>query len=191
MTAVDVAVAVPGAAPFSYDVPAELAAAVAPGVRVRVPFGAGQRIGWVTGPAAAGSRPLKPLLDVVDASPVLSPELLDLTRWIASYYRCGWGEAIRATLPPGMDARLVRTVFANQPAGDAPVVPAADRRLSDYLLHHPTVSYDYLVRTFGRGTPAALERLAAAGLVGVFHIWQKARIAVRQEHWLVDRKSVV
>ncbi|MCU0606131.1 MAG: primosomal protein N' [Candidatus Edwardsbacteria bacterium] len=186
MTAVDVAVAVPGAAPFSYDVPAELAARITPGVRVRVPFGSGQRIGWVTGPAAAGSRPLKPLLDVVDAAPVLTAELLALTRWIASYYRCGWGEAIRSALPPGMDARLVRTVFVNAGAQSAAVSPA-DRRMAEYLRDRTTVAYDYLVRTFGRGAPAALERLAAAGLVGVYHVWQKARVSARQEQWLVAR----
>lgn len=190
MTAVDVAIAVPGAAPFTYDVPAELAAAVVPGVRVRVPFGTGgQRIGWVVGPAAAGSRALKPVIEVLDERPVLSPALLGLTRWIASYYRCGWGEAIRAALPPGMDARLVRTVFVNERAWCGAAVAAADRRLADELRGRGSVSYDYLLRRFGPGTAAALGRLAAAGLVGVYHVWQKARVAVRQERWLVAREG--
>jgi primosomal protein N' len=38
---VNVAIALPGAGSFTYEVPAELADAVRPGTRVRVPFGSG------------------------------------------------------------------------------------------------------------------------------------------------------
>ena len=39
----DVAIAVPGAGPFTYQLPAELEPQAEPGRRVRVPFGSGQR----------------------------------------------------------------------------------------------------------------------------------------------------
>lgn len=184
---VDVAIALPGAAPFSYEVPAELATAVRPGVRVRVPFGSGQRIGWVTGSGNGSGRTLKPVLEALDPEPVLSPELLDLTRWISGYYRCGWGEAIRAALPPGMDARLVKTVFANERLSEVEVPPGADPGLVEFLRGHRSASYDFLVRKFGRRSAGDLERLRGAGLVGMYHVWQKARTAVKQQQWLAVR----
>ena len=46
---------------------------------------------------------IKPIEDLPDAFPVITNELLSLTRWIADYYRASWGEAIKAALPSGAD----------------------------------------------------------------------------------------
>jgi len=186
---VDVAIALPGAAPFTYQVPAELADAVRPGIRVRVPFGSGQRIGLVTGQGSARGLALKPVLEAIDAEPVLSPGLLDLTRWVASYYRCGWGEAIRAALPPGMDAQQVRTVFAGD--GLAAAMPDRGSELAAYLAQRTAVSYEFLVRRFGRTAAAEIEALRAAGLAGVYQVWRKARIRAKSERWLAVRPGVL
>ncbi len=81
----DVAIAIPDTAPFTYQVPAELAPLVRPGVRVRVPFGSGMRIGYVTGAGTSEAGTLKPVLEVLDDQPLLTPELLDLTQWIGRH----------------------------------------------------------------------------------------------------------
>ena len=41
---------------------------------------------------------LKPVLEVLDAEPALSPELLELARWAADYYQHPIGEVIAAAL---------------------------------------------------------------------------------------------
>ena len=184
---VDVAIAIPDAGPFTYQVPAELAPAVRPGMRVRVPFGNGVRIGYVTGPGSANPGTIKPVLEVLDDRPLLTPELLELTRWLSRYYLCGWGEAIRAALPPGMDGRQVRMVFANGLIEQNPACLKADRRLTDFLGEHRAVSYDYLIRKFGPRAAAELRALQTAGAVGIYSIWQKARVRPKTEQWLVAR----
>src|SRR5690606_25081684 len=76
-------------------------------MRVRVPFGPRRLIGVVVA-TARDNEPdarLKPIEAVLDDRPALTDELLRLTRWIADYYVCSWGEALRAALPPGGDVQ--------------------------------------------------------------------------------------
>jgi primosomal protein N' (replication factor Y) len=45
---------------------------------------------------------IKDVIDVLDDIPVCTPDLLDLTKWIAEYYVCSWGEALKSALPAGV-----------------------------------------------------------------------------------------
>jgi len=61
--------------------------------------------------AAAGKdRQLKAVVRIVDAEPLLDGELLELGRWISSYYVCPLGQVIAAMVPAGVKkAAGVRT----------------------------------------------------------------------------------
>ncbi len=91
---------------FDYLVPDRLATQIEVGKRVRVPLGRANRP--VTGYCvrlehkAVGGRPLKALSQVVDAVSLLSPAMLRLTRWIADYYLCEWGQVLEAVIPAGV-----------------------------------------------------------------------------------------
>lgn len=49
---------------------------------------------------------IKDAKDVLDVIPLLTPELLQLTRWVADYYLAPWGEVIKAALPPGISPTI-------------------------------------------------------------------------------------
>jgi primosomal protein N' (replication factor Y) len=105
---VRVAVPVPVDRLFTYRVPEALREAISPGVRVRVPFGRRTLVGYYVEPGGECEVPeeaLKDVLEVLDAEPVVRPELLALTRWIGRYYRCSWGEALQAVLPAAVRKR--------------------------------------------------------------------------------------
>jgi primosomal protein N' (replication factor Y) len=103
---VEVAVPLPLRDLYTYTVPEALEPSVAPGARVQVPFGRRNVVGYVVGfPAATTVPRLKPIDRLLDDPPLLTPALLDLARWIASYYACSFGEALRAVLPGGVDRR--------------------------------------------------------------------------------------
>ena len=81
--------------------------------RVLVSFGRRALTGVIVkrtdgGPSPA--RKLKPLLDVLDARPAMTPELLELTRWVSDYTLCAWSEAIKAALPSGTEVETRRVV---------------------------------------------------------------------------------
>ncbi|NUP07943.1 MAG: primosomal protein N' [Polyangiaceae bacterium] len=102
MLIADVAVPVPLAKPFSYEVPSDLALRVAPGARVLCDFGRRQIMGVVLSvserqPAEGVS--LKPLRAVVESQPVVSSELLEFLKALASYYFAPIGAVLRLALP--------------------------------------------------------------------------------------------
>ena len=95
----DVALPVPLDRLFTYR-----AAGEAPhvGARVLVPFSGQQLMGVVlhvheTPPAE--DFEIKPIGTVMDTEPLLSTELLELARWVASYYCAPLGEVLRGMLP--------------------------------------------------------------------------------------------
>jgi hypothetical protein len=103
---VEVAVPLPLQDPYTYEVPEALAEIVRPGARVEVPFGRRSLVGYVVGlPESTAVTKLKPIDRVLDDPPLLTAPLLDLARWIATYYACSFGEALRAVLPGGVDRK--------------------------------------------------------------------------------------
>jgi len=98
---VQVAVLAPVRQLFEYLPPPAGFAGDPCGCRVRVPFGRGERIGIVVETAAPSHAPerLKPVLEVLDDTPLLEPSLLQLARWAAAYYCHPVGEAVAALLP--------------------------------------------------------------------------------------------
>src|SRR5580704_8433432 len=89
---------------FDYRLP-EGSAALAPGSRVRVPFGRQTLIGVVIEHAAQSALPperLKPIGAIVDTVPVLAAEVLELVRWASDYYHHPIGEVIASALPKAL-----------------------------------------------------------------------------------------
>jgi primosomal protein N' (replication factor Y) len=106
----DVALPVPLDRAFTYSV-GDLAPEI--GARVLVPFSGQRLLGVVVAlhdnaPApAADSKPveLKKIERLLDDAALLSPELLDLARWIAQYYCAPLGEVLRGMLPLTAEVR--------------------------------------------------------------------------------------
>lgn len=102
-----VAVPLPIPTVFSYLIPEALLAKAIPGVRAIVPFRNTEITGYIVaverGQASFSEKkmpvPLKPLLAILDDQPVLSSDMLQLTKWVGEYYGSSWGEAIENALP--------------------------------------------------------------------------------------------
>ncbi|MDE2996210.1 MAG: primosomal protein N' [Bacteroidota bacterium] len=112
MNIVRVALPLPIDRLYSYEVPIEMRTWMRPGRRVVVPFGKRKLAGVVIEAGIEddfkGYTP-KQILNVDVELPPLPDEVLDLTRWVSTYYMCAWGEALRAALPPGSSAAKART----------------------------------------------------------------------------------
>jgi primosomal protein N' (replication factor Y) len=93
---------------YTYAAPDSLRPALAVGKRVQAPFGKGDKatIGYcVRVSESAPSRSVKELIRVLDDEALLSADLLRLTRWMADYYLCGWGQVLNAVVPAGAKER--------------------------------------------------------------------------------------
>lgn len=96
---------------FSYAVPDRLAAAIACGCRVLVPFGRGnkRRIGVVMKLSQGDTKGLKSLVSLVDEAPVVSEELLGLAFYLREQTFCTYFDAVKAMLPPAMSVSAKET----------------------------------------------------------------------------------
>ncbi len=102
----DVALVRPLEQTYSYLVPESLREFIGPGQRVEIPFGKGNRkeVAFCVGLSklTTSNRKLKEIVGLVDREPIVSQHLLDLTRWIAERYICGWGQALETAIPAGV-----------------------------------------------------------------------------------------
>lgn len=111
--------------PYHYLVPAALRTLIQPGQRVQAPFGVGNKpvIGYcveVTTQPPTTKR-LKSLTAILDREPLVTAAMLDLTKWIAARYLCGWGQVLNSIIPAGVKSKAgMRELTFFQPADDLP-----------------------------------------------------------------------
>lgn len=92
--------------PFHYLVDEQKEGLVRLGSRVLVPFGRREVEGYVVGFADESDvEDVKPILEVVDESPVFTDDLLQLAEWLSDHYLCLRVEALQCILPAGTRRR--------------------------------------------------------------------------------------
>ncbi len=182
-THLKVAIPLPVTGTFTYSVPDDLKERAVVGTRVLVPFGRRKLTGFVVGhedaPAdeAPGGRSIsvKDIIEVLDVDPVLSPTMIDLTRWIADYYLAPWGEVLRSALPPGINMESRRFVRLTDDGRDRLAAGASDiterrRKMLEVASGRDKVSVALVTREAGvpRGHHTDVDALVRAGLLELF-----------------------
>ncbi len=85
---------------LDYSVPENLAERVDVGSRVRVPFRDKSALATVVSiPEQSEAKGIRPIEAVIGEAPVLSEQLLELARWIGTYYCCPIETVMRSVLP--------------------------------------------------------------------------------------------
>lgn len=155
--------------PLTYRVPEEWRGLATPGKRVLVPLGTRTVTGYLVGARDRSPVPNpKDVREVLDAEPLLDAHLLELTRWVADYYLCPWGEVIRTALPPGIDS-LTRQVVRVTPTAAAAMdrgtlLRPGERELLAFVRVRGEAAMPTLVRRWRRARVLA-HGLARRGLV--------------------------
>jgi primosomal protein N' (replication factor Y) len=115
----DVALPIPVDRLFTYSIPATLRHRVEAGCRVLAPFGARKLTGVVLrvhnqSPEQAARH----ILQLLDETPVLDPQLRKLADWIAEYYCAPIGEVLRGMLPLSGELRRSATYTLTETGRD-------------------------------------------------------------------------
>lgn len=183
---VEVALSVPQLKTLTYRIGHENAGRLAPGLRVLVPLGKRKVTGYVVHPPGESPPPgvnpvsIKPVLEMIDDEPLLTQELMELTRWVADYYCCGWGEALKFALPSHKEKKTVEryrlsetgrleAAFEEGGLSLPGLKPSEEKgnhkaRILVALRKGPRTLHS-LTASFGRGTRPELMRLIDAGFV--------------------------
>jgi len=96
----EVAIGVPVPEPFHYRIPLRLSKDIKVGHGVWVPFRNRLRVGYVVGLLERSKvARLKYIRRLLDPHPIVGPDIMELTKWMADYYFSSLGEAIEAAIP--------------------------------------------------------------------------------------------
>ncbi|THF74255.1 primosomal protein N' [Cohnella fermenti] len=175
--------------PFDYSIPERLRGWTEVGSRVAVPFGNRTLQGIVVGlpdePEAgpAGGRRLKELIDVLDALPPLSAELVELGEWMSRRWVCPLTVALQAMLPSALKGKAEK--YISLPHGrtwpsELLLVDAGFRALLErgapvklsYLLEHYPQEADTIKRMLRSGelteSQKVEDRLSVRTVLTVF-----------------------
>jgi primosomal protein N' (replication factor Y) len=170
---VNVAVPLPMRKLFTYQLPDDLR--VERGARVIVPFGSKHLTGIVVEldvPPHPEAKPIAELLD--ESTPAIVPSILELTRWMADYYLCSWGEALAAALPRELAPQsIVRVRLLRMPNSEE--FEQLERRAPKRALllallaqHTNPVTVGYLQQQLQtESITAQLEALESAGYIEI------------------------
>ena len=193
----EVAVPLPIESTLTYALPEGLRELAAPGKRALVPVGARVVTGMIVGlPDAAGRDALRPVQEILDPEPLLDAHLLALTAWVAERYMAPWGLAIRAALPPGLDAgtRLLAVAYAEPAPEELAALEPGERALWEALEAGGHADVHALARRFGAELArTALRGLVRRGLVAMQSELRPPRVKPRMEGVcsLADRAAAV
>ncbi|WP_017942673.1 MULTISPECIES: primosomal protein N' [unclassified Thioalkalivibrio] len=164
---------------FDYQIPDALS--LAPGQRVRVPFGRGTTIGVVvtlTDQSEVPANRLRPVLEAPEAEPLLAPRLMQLLQFGARYYHHPLGEALLGALPPALrhgdplPALTPETLWRQTPEGARALAAGEVRGRRQQAV----------LRALERGAPA-LDRATLAAATGLQLAPRELR-ALAERGWL-------
>jgi len=101
---------------FTYSVPKEFEDQVFVGIRVVCSFGKRVLTGFVIGTKekADVKEKIKPIRDVLDNHPIFSKNSLKFYEWVSEYYLSSLGEALKNSVPYGLDVESKRTVVSDK-----------------------------------------------------------------------------
>ncbi|WP_117169757.1 primosomal protein N' [Paraliobacillus sediminis] len=118
---------------FDYEIPETLQGSIHRGMRVIVPFGPRKIMGYILELTDQSDfSPLKKIMALMDVTPVLTDELLDLGKWLAEHTISFYISTFQAMLPQALKATYKKTMHR-----------LTDERLSDEL-EELFASRDYL-----------------------------------------------
>ena len=110
---------------FTYKLPLALREDARVGSRLLVPFGRTLTTAYVVAlhdsldPALElNESEIKEAEELLDAEPLLTPEVLEITRWISDYYAAPWGEILKAALPAGLNSTIEQVIAITQEGRD-------------------------------------------------------------------------
>lgn len=164
--------------PFTYAVPAELAAEVKVGSAVEAPFRTGTLVGFVVSlddelTADALGHEIRPLIKVLDKAVFWGEELLDLTYFMSRYYGCLWLEALQAAVPaPVLKSVLSSLRTKRRSRGTAKKHPCAQVSIAEYPAWKLTAQQELALQAISEsccgGPPVLLYGVTGSGKTEVY-----------------------
>jgi primosomal protein N' (replication factor Y) (superfamily II helicase) len=164
---------------FTYRLPGDMASRASVGCRVLVPFGKKFLTAFIVDlhenpQSDVDESDIKDVEELLDESPIITREIMELTRWISDYYFAPWGECLRAALPAGAISISEQILSITEAGRDALAHgrdarhSSAKQRALELVAGEPFLPSRQLEREMEKPRAAAVVRqLAREGLISV------------------------
>jgi len=156
--------------PYDYLVPAALAPWIEIGSRVGVPFGPRTVLGFVVGlsdSTGVDRKRLKAIDHVLDMYPPLTPELVELARWMSRTYLCHELTALQAMIPAALKAKYERYITISDRTSESnpwQLQVTGQEKILSFIREKGGVSLDALLARFPEDSLWIREQIRVGAL---------------------------
>ena len=175
---------------LTYAVPEALQGVVRVGVRVVVPLGPRRVTALVIGMAeeAPAGITCRPLISLMDDSPIVPAKLLELLEWMAEYYLAPVGDALSLAVGRALTTTSRRVVTLR--AGEHAVEDEFERRLVALLTQStkPMLPADLAQAAGRRSIDRALQSLVERGVVSIDDVMAAPRTRTQYETTVIVQR---
>jgi primosomal protein N' (replication factor Y) len=149
---------------FDYSIPESMV--LQPGMRVKVPFGRRTVTGMVitTKTDTLLTCDIKPIVERLDDSPLLSPDLMQLCLWASQYYQHPIGDILLGTLPARLRQGKTLNISTSKQS-----ITNVNKPLQQLQLHQEQqIAFDTIVQHLGAFKPFLLHGVTGSGKTEVY-----------------------
>lgn len=150
---------------FDYAVPRTLLDSAAVGVRVEVPFGAGNKryVGFIIALSKESSggvalEKIKDICAVIDDKPLFTRQRLLEAYWLKTRYFCTFADALKLFLPQGAKTKIKEYIgiYSDAETGS---LDGASKKIVDFLRENGKTEYDKIKKYMGRSVRSEIRML--------------------------------
>lgn len=172
---------------FTYSVPPDLTSMAKVGVRAVVPFGKRILTGFIINitETTTVTGKIKAVQDILDACAIFSPESLRFYEWISDYYLSSLGEALRNSVPYGLEVESKKKVVSDRHMCARMLSEETDSKsprsgILKILSEQEVVNLSYLQKEIKKKSIYSILRaLEKLGAVTILDELEKAKVSVK------------
>lgn len=181
---------------FTYSVPPDFTDILVPGVRVAAPFGKRVLTGFVIDVSDTTDldSKIKPIRDVLDLKPIFDKDTLKFYEWLAEYYLSSLGEALRNSVPQGLDVETKRKIVSDPEFCSGLLEKEKNKnslkaKLLKALSEKETHNISCLQKqTKTKNIYSSLRNLEKLGAISILDIVEEARVRVKKKKFILLAK---
>ena len=183
---------------FTYLVPKELEGQTKVGARAVAPFGKRTLTGFIINKLKTASlkETIKPIIDVIDEQPIVDKDGFKFYEWLADYYLCSFGEALKLSVPYGSDVESKRKIVPDQKASAHLLSKEKNKsstrgKILKVLSEREEISLQQLQKLVKKkNIYSILRTLQGNGVVTLLDTLQKAKVKAKTVNYVKLNKTV-
>jgi len=183
---------------FTYSVPKEFEDQIEIGLRVVCSFGKRILTGFIIKikDSADVKEKIKPIRDVLDTQPVFSKDSIKFYEWISEYYLSSLGEALKNSVPYGLEVESKRTIVSDkdhclQLLAKEKTINSTRAKILKLLSEKESYKIGYLQKLVKKkNIYSILKSLEKHGALSIINEIEKSKVSIKKVKFVSLNKTI-